>query len=206
MHEEGNTKDISTLKHSEWNPRRISKHDFDALIKSMQEFGDLSGIVKNIETGTLVGGNQRLEALKRMNNPKIVITERMTDGPDPKGTLAHGYVETGEGTRFSYREVMWPLEKEMAANIAANRIQGEFDLDLLAEVNYKLSQAKEGADLLKLTGQSDEEIKRLLSTVAGFEPASEDEQGKLDSQAQMTCPNCAYHGTENEFRKAKTEA
>jgi hypothetical protein len=173
------TKNIDELKHSDWNPRRISKHDFDALVKSMTEFGDLSGIVKNIETGTLVGGNQRLEALKRMKSPKIVITEKLVDGPDSKGTIALGYIELADKTRFAYREVMWPLEKEKAANIAANRIQGEFDLDLLAKINYELSQLEGGGDLLKLTGQSEDEINRLLKSVG----AIQDDAGEdLDRQ------------------------
>ena len=60
---------------------------------------------------------------------------------------------------------MWPLEKEKAANIAANRIQGEFDLDQLAQINYELKEVN--PDLLTLTGQTDEEISQLINMVAG---------------------------------------
>lgn len=163
-------KSLDTLQHSTWNPRRISKDDFNALVKSMELFGDLSGIIKNIETGTLVGGNQRLEALKKFPNAKIEITRKFSDGPEHnKGTIALGYVVLGDGTTFSYREVMWPLEKEKAANVAANRIQGEFDLDKLAELNYELSLLPNADELLKATGQSIEEIKRLINMVSGEE-------------------------------------
>lgn len=174
------TTGISGLKHSDWNPRKISEEDFKALVRSMKEFGDLSGVIKNIETGTLVGGNQRLEAFKLMQNPKVVYTHRHSDGPDAVGTIAEGFIETDNGGRFSYREVMWPLEREKAANIAANRISGEWDNDQLAKVNYEISQMENGTDLLELTGQTERELKRLNKLIgvededSGEEPADDD--------------------------------
>lgn len=174
---EPDTTDLSGLKHSDWNPRKISQEDFESLIRSMKEFGDLSGIVKNLETGTLVGGNQRMEVFKLMQNPKIVYTHRHSDGPDAVGTTAEGFIETDNGGRFAYREVMWPLEKEKAANVAANRISGEWDIDLLAKVNYEIAQLDNGAELLELTGQKEKELKRLnkLIGVDGEEEPATDE-------------------------------
>lgn len=160
-------KSLDTLQHSSWNPRRISKEDFNNLIQSIKEFGDLSGVVKNITTGTLVGGNQRLEAFKRLSNPVIQITEKL-DQADKYGTVAYGYV-INDGAKFGYREVEWSLEREKLANVAANRIQGEFDLDLLAQLNYEIMQLENGSDLLKLTGQSEDEINRLLKSVGAID-------------------------------------
>lgn len=177
------TKTLDTLKHSDWNPRSIDKHDFEALVKSMREFGDLSGVVKNLETGTLVGGNQRLEAFKKLANPIIRIEHRFLDGPNAVGTISNGYIELENGERFAYREVIWPLEKEKAANIAANRIQGQFDLDLLAKVNYELSQLENGAELLKLSGQTEDEINKLLDSVGALgEEQTEDEVPEVDNE------------------------
>lgn len=186
--DDNDTKSLDTLKHSDWNPRRIDKHDFDALVNSMREFGDLSGIVKNITTGTLVGGNQRLEALKKMKNPRIKILKRF-DAADEKGTMAVGFIETDEGSQFAYREVMWNLEREKSANIAANRIQGEFDLDLLAKINYELSQLPDGDQLLKLTGQTEDEIFRLLKSVGvGGDDGTGDELDKRNV-IEIHCDN-----------------
>jgi hypothetical protein len=149
---------LDLLTPAPYNPRLISAHDFEALKKSILTFGDLSGITKNLHTGNLVGGHQRLEAFKQTTAPKIVITERFPEATR-SGTMAHGFVLI-EGERFSYREVAWPLEFEKAANIAANRIQGEFQTDQLAEVMASLN-----AELQGLTGHTQAEIDKLLDVV-----------------------------------------
>lgn len=159
------------------NPRTMSKHDAAALDTSIKEFGDLAGIVFNRQTKQLVGGHQRIEIFKRMKgDKKVVITQRF-DAPDKVGTTALGYL-IHDGKQYAFREVDWPLDRETAANIAANRIQGEFDLALLAEMDWWL---KENApDMLVLTGQTDDEISRLLDSVGGDENSEEDDAPELD--------------------------
>ena len=161
------TKDISDLKANPKNPRTLSEHDGKALAKSMSTFGDLSCIVYNIRTQQLVGGHQRVSVLTKLigGNNAVSITERF-DTPDDVGTVALGYV-THDNKKFAYREVDWDEPKELAANIAANRIQGEFQLDMLAQINYELSQLENGQDLLALTGQTVDEINKLLGMVSG---------------------------------------
>lgn len=166
------TKNLDDLKANPKNPRTIDKHDYAALVVSIKKFGDLSGIVLNVRTGQLVGGHQRTEAFKRMGgSKKIIITQRYqnadgTPQPNAKGTVALGYVDF-ENEHYGYREVDWDANFEFAANIAANRIQGKFDLDLLAQVNYEISQLENGADLLAATGQTEDEINKLLAMVSG---------------------------------------
>lgn len=189
------TKKLDDLKPNPKNPRQISKADYDALVKSIKEFGDLSGIVFNVRTKQLVGGHQRTEAFKRMSGEKKIIITQRFDQPNHQGTTALGYVDY-DNEQYSYREVDWDEGREAAANIAANRIQGQFDLDLLAQVNYEISQLEGGDDLLKLTGQSEDEINKLLSTVTDVGlPAGEDEQGKLDEMKKVVCPNCNHEFT-----------
>src|SRR5436853_352297 len=60
------TKDLNDLKGNPKNPRTISKHDFEALKKSILKFGDLSGVIFNKRTGHLAGGHQRIEAFKAL--------------------------------------------------------------------------------------------------------------------------------------------
>lgn len=153
---------MSELQHPSYNPRRISEFDFNNLVQSIREFGDLSGLVRNVTTGNLVGGNQRLEALKKLGSERIHITERMSDGPDKYGTVALGYALLPDGGTLAYREVLWTEEREKAANISANRVTGEWDQDLLSQLTYELSQLENGDDLLKLTGQTEDEISKLL--------------------------------------------
>jgi len=169
------TESLNNLQHPAYNPRKINDTDFNNLIQSIREFGDLSGLVKNITTGHIISGNQRKEAFSKLGAERIVITQRMSDGPDKYGTTAYGYILMPDGGQFSYREVMFDEAKEKAANIAANRITGEWDKDLLAQVNYGLSQLENGDELLALTGQSEDEIVKLLEQV-GVEPIMEPEQ------------------------------
>lgn len=168
-------KQIAELKGDPKNPRLISKEDFEALKKSIAEFGDLSGIVNNIRTDKLVGGHQRTEGFKALPGEKqVVITERYPE-PNRQGTVAIGYI-LYDGEKYPYREVDWDEGRQHAANIAANRIQGQWDKELLAQVTYEISQLQNGAELLALTGQRESEISDLLDMVgvgSGEEPENE---------------------------------
>lgn len=165
-------KSLKDLKGNPKNPRKISSEDYNNLVQSIKQFGDLSGIVKNRTTDRLVGGHQRTNAMRQVDqNSEIVITEKLKH-PNKFGTVAVGYVNV-DGERYGYREVEWDEHKETAANIAANRIQGEFDLDLLGELTYELSQNENGSDLLALTGQTENEVNKLLAGVGAIDPEAD---------------------------------
>lgn len=167
---------LDTLKPNPKNPRQLSKHDGEALAKSMKEFGDLSAIVFNEQTQQLVGGHQRINVLQQvLHGGKVLITQRF-EQPDAVGTVALGYV-IYDGKQFPYRAVKWPLDRELAANIAANRIQGTFDLDLLAEVNYMIKESNEA--LLGLTGQTEQEIDKLMQSI-GASTVEEDDAPEVE--------------------------
>ena len=169
---------LDSLKANPKNPRTLSQHDGKALAASMKEFGDLSAIVFNEQTQQLVGGHQRVEIMRKvLGGGKVLITQRF-EQPDAVGTVALGYV-IYDGRQFPYRAVSWDLGRELAANVAANRIQGEFNLDLLGELNYELSQLENGAELLALTGQTEDEISKLLDQV-GANGESEEDAPEVD--------------------------
>lgn len=164
-------KPISELRGDPKNPRRISREDFAALQKSIVEFGDLSGIILNTTTNELVGGHQRIKAFETHgDNAKIEIVQRL-EQPTKTGTVAIGFVML-DGERYAYREVQWDKARQQAANIAANRIQGEWNQDLLAEVTYEIQQQNES--LLSLTGQSQKEIDQLMKSIGVIDDESDD--------------------------------
>lgn len=167
------TKDINALNANAKNPRKINKHDYEKLVQSIRVFGDLSGIVFNTRTNQLVGGHQRIQAFKQLGGQPH-ITERFAQA-NSVGTVALGYVLLGD-ERYTYREVDWTAEHEKAANVAANRIQGEFDLDLLAEITYEISQAENASELLNLTGQTNDELERLLKMSGAIEEPTNDNE------------------------------
>lgn len=117
-------KNISDLKPSDYNPRKITDKALSGLERSIEEFGDISGIVFNSKNGHLLAGHARCKALKEqygdleIKNNEIVL-------PD--------------GKTFPIRVVNWPKKKELAANVAANAstISGEFTdelVDILDEI------------------------------------------------------------------------
>jgi len=124
-------KNIADIKGFKKNPRKITEKMFTLLGETIREFGDLSGIVVNGRTGEAVGGNQRTAFFKQ--NPtecEIVITERLTT-PNKQGTVATGYIKFGD-EKFAYREVDWDSKTADRANIAANKVGGFWDNDVLA--------------------------------------------------------------------------
>lgn len=162
------SKDISALKENPKNPRKISRQDFDNLKNAIKRWGDLSCIVFNIQTGQLVCGHQRMQAFNAFTGPKDLQVQRL-DTPTKQGTVAVGQL-VYDGETYKYREVNWDASNAEAAGIAANRIQGENDLEKLAELNYELAQLDDGEELLALSGQSEKELKRLNKMIGLDEP------------------------------------
>jgi len=149
---------VKDLKPAGYNPRKISPEKLAALKKSLEEFGDLSGIIYNTRTQTVIGGHQRI---KNMDPSWKIIKKPQTD---KTGTTAAGYVETPHG-RLTYREVDWPEEKEKMANIAANKHGGEFDDDLLKELLDNMKLADPELDI-ELIGFDDDEMAVLTDKTA----------------------------------------
>ena len=145
---------VADVKPAPYNPRQISNDQLTTLKQTMKEYGDLGGIVYNLTTGHLVGGHQRAKSL----DP----TWRIHKHPakDTTGTVSLGYIETPQG-RFNYREVRWPLRKEKAANLAANKISGEWDNHKLAPILEELAPLPD----LSMTGFTLPEANLIIETL-----------------------------------------
>ena len=156
-------KAIRNLVPSPYNPRKITDKQLSMLKKSMAEFGDLSGIVVNVRSGHIVGGHQRVKNL----DPSWLIIK--APHADKVGTVALGHIETPWG-RWQYREVDWPEKKEAAANIAANKHGGEFDLGKLREIVITLD---DGSLDMELTGFNSHEIELMMTAVHDLDPKAE---------------------------------
>lgn len=183
-------KDLSANPH---NPRKISDAKLKQLAKSMEEYGDISGIVFNRRTGNLVGGNQRSKDLDETSKVKITKTYPV---PSRTGTIAIGYIDH-QGERFSYREVDWSLEKETGAMLAANKNAGEWDKDILNETLKSLSSFDLDFDL-ELTMFDEDELSQFKLKDEEPEPYTEGEdedakdREKSPSKLVHECPRCGY--------------
>lgn len=111
------------------NARKIDQKRLDDLKRYIADYGDLSGIILNLENGEYVGGNQRSKVMQEAG--KLVDMVQL-DEPDAVGTVAYGFVEY-QGNRFAYREVRWDEIRHAKASIVANNAGGENDLDLLIQ-------------------------------------------------------------------------
>lgn len=101
---------MAKLEGAEYNPRQISDAALAGLTSSLGEFGLVQPIVYNERTGTVVGGHQRLKALRSMGVQEVDCVV-----------------------------VNLPIEKEKALNVTLNNpaISGTF---LEAELQSLLSQ------------------------------------------------------------------
>lgn len=114
------------------NPRQIKEKNFIELKKSLEEFGDLSGIVHNIDTDEILSGNQRFSALDLNNYDETII--KQYDIPTRTGTSYIGEIII-DGEPYRVRHVTgWSEEKCERSVLAANssKLQGEYDMDILS--------------------------------------------------------------------------
>jgi len=146
--------------------------------KAIKEFGDLSGIVFNLRTGHLVGGHQRIKCF----DPEWEIMKEKCS--DNLGTVARGYVKTPFGD-WTYREVDWDKKKEAAANIAANRHGGEFDIPMLKDI---IAELDDGCLDIELTGFDANELKSIFNNL----PTNQEKELDEMLETNIECPKCGY--------------
>ncbi len=133
------------------NPRTMSDRAAGGLRKSLERFGDLSGIVFNRRTGELVTGHQRVAQIREQYGDRPIETV------DTKAEV--GLIRVDAERAFAVRVVDWSPAKQRAANVAANNpaIQGKFSddltqylLEIQAEVNDELPGVLDDVLLVEL--------------------------------------------------------
>lgn len=98
-------KKVSDLKYAPYNPRKIDDKELAKLKRSISEFGYVEPIVWNKRSGFVVGGNQRLKALRELEIEEVdAVVVDLDDA------------------------------KEKALNVALNKISGEWDFIKLKDV------------------------------------------------------------------------
>lgn len=108
---------------------------FEKLKENIRAFNVYSPLIVNMQTWHVVGGNQRLRALSELGYKEVDVVL-----------------------------VDLPLEREMALNLALNKLVGEFDNPSLPVIFQELMKDQE---LLNLTGFEPLEVFQLVDTRAG---------------------------------------
>ena len=93
---------IAELNPAEYNPRRLTKKQYDDLKASLEKFGLVDPIIINSDN-TVIGGHQRLKIVRELGAELV---------PAVRVNLSK--------------------EDERELNIRLNKNTGEFDLDVLA--------------------------------------------------------------------------
>ena len=151
---------LKELKPAAYNPRKKLKKgdkEYEKIKQSLLKFGYVDPILVN-EDLTVIGGHQRLTVLKDLD------------------------YETAKCVIVNL-----PKEDEKALNIALNKITGQWDEALLADLLLDLQESDFNLDL---TGFEPPEIDDILSNVHDKE-LSEDE---FDVEEELNKPTLSRHG------------
>lgn len=156
---------IERLTSPAYNPRDDLKPgdpEYEKLARSIEEFGYVEPIVWNKRTGNVIGGHQRL---------KILVASGLK-------SIECSIVDLDES-------------KEKQLNIALNKISGEWDNSMLAELLKELQE--DGVDLT-ITGFDVDEIGNIID-IPLFTPEMAEAQSNLDQKKEVICPECGCEFT-----------
>lgn len=140
------TKKLSELNPAPYNPRKISSDALGRLTKSLSELGNLQPITWNAKTGNIVGGHQRLKCYQALQKDEVEVW------------------------------AVWLDEaQEKAANIALNKLSGEFDLPQLKDLIEELDTGEIDLDVI---GFGADELAELMEQTKPEEDSSKEGSGE----------------------------
>jgi len=179
------------MRHFDHNPRQLSKVQFERLKDTLGRLGDLSGIVHDLNSDQVVGGNQRVRALDLLGREPVI--EQRFDTPTPTGTVALGYYEI-DGEQFAYRAVRWTEEQCREANITANVAGGNWDWEVLSSAWDTPTLKGWGLDEGRLRGWNDDAANLALMLEAEEEAPEfqEYDESIADEVEFLECPECGH--------------
>ena len=135
------TININDLKPAEYNPRIMPPEEQDKLENNLKTFGLVDPIIIDLtDNNTVIGGHQRLEVLKNINDEQELHLLKMGD------------------IGLVFKELDFKIKDkndQKALNLSLNKIQGEWDYSKLDDLLIELSEENYN---LELTGFDDEEI------------------------------------------------
>lgn len=160
---------IDTIRPWPGNPRK-NDGSVGRVADSIKRFGFAAPIIARREDGQIIAGHTRFKAAQKLKLDRVPVRWMDLD----------------------------PADARLLA-LADNRL-GEFaewDQDELLKILGDLRQQDKDAALV--AGWDDQQIDMLIAQAGNeslnFDPASEDEQGRLDQKAPIICPNCSHEFT-----------
>lgn len=175
IHNENEIINISKLKPNPENPRGIKKDAFNRLKQLIEKLGQFKPVIIDTRTGYIVGGHMRYEAYKELGITDVWVS----------------YIETpNDAVALEYM-------------LADNDRAGYYEQDKLVELtlSHEIDHTMFNVDL----GEPKPLTDAVNDLSADFDPAGEDEQGRLDKNVELTCPDCGYHDKISSFKPRDDE-
>ena len=144
----GETRPLGVLRLAEYNPRVMAPEMMDRLMTSIRQYGFMEPVVIRPEDNLVIGGHQRVEALRRILLSNGVTAAGVAEAIIPVAVLPRGVSDVAA----------------KAANVALNRVTGQWSTQKLNEVLSEVYEAAT-AGLLDFTS-------------TGFVPADLDDLAK----------------------------
>ena len=118
---------VNDINPAKYNPRKMNDESRRGLKNSMEKFKDISGIVYNKRTKSLIGGHQRWGELREKYGTNLKINHVKDEFFSIDDSVSNNF------TGYLMRVVDWDKSEEKVANITANThtIAGEWDLEVL---------------------------------------------------------------------------
>lgn len=158
--------DVSKLNPAKYNPRvdlKPGDPEYEKLRTSLKEFGYLEPIIWNKRTGNILGGHQRFKVLMESNPKEIECV----------------VVELSE-------------TQEKAANIALNKVQGDWDNGKLTAL---ISDLK-GVDFdISIIGFDEKELEKMFEKYGDEilgKNSEVDAEDFSDENLENCCPKCGF--------------
>ncbi|MFP5109654.1 ParB N-terminal domain-containing protein [Neobacillus sp. C211] len=158
------------------NPRkdlRPGDSEYEALRRSIEEFGYVSPVIINKRNNLVIGGHQRLKVLKELGFDEIDVV----------------YVDLDDE------------KAEMLLNISLNKISGEFDMEKLSEVIKDIQEDGYDATLTGFSLDDIDGLVGSFDPLAEeTEDDSTDSNEDDESEPMVVCPKCQHVAPKDDFK------
>lgn len=133
---------LSELIKPDYNPRTISKEEYEGLKQSIQTFGYVDLLVVNKRNNHIVGGNQRSEALKELGYDEVDVVELDLDDKQEKklNVLLNSQAISGKYDDLKLAEILEELKLD--EDYESLRLDKLTQLDLSEKYNDEPSEDK----------------------------------------------------------------
>lgn len=178
---------INDINPAEYNPRIMPTAEMEKLKKGLKTHGLIDPIIIDLtDNNTVIGGHQRLEALKELYPEKTLNLIKL-------GNIGWVFDETNLQVKDK--------NDQKAKNLSLNKITGDWDYALLDEILLDLSEAHYD---IELTGFDETDIKldieenNILDNIIfkEEEPNKINEDGTVNDpkikRNTIICPRCQH--------------